>query len=58
MNIEKRLENAELAIMGIVAITKQILPPEMQEDIDNLMSTYFDANQSLGMEPIFKFNQD
>jgi len=58
MNIEKRLENAELAIMGLVSLVKQTFPPALQEDVDTLMSAYFHANQSLGMNPIFEFNQE
>jgi len=48
MNIEKRLANTEAALVALVTLLKDTLPPTAGNDIDNMMSQYFEANRGLG----------
>jgi len=54
-NLEERLKNAETALFTLATIIIDTYPPEMQDCINYLLSEYYDANISLGMEPATSF---
>ena len=47
-DIEKRLQNTERALIALWSLMKETMPPEYQENIDRMVSEYFDANYALG----------
>lgn len=47
-NMEKRVNNNEIAIMSMVVIIQQLLPPELSAQLDAVMEEYCDAAESLG----------
>jgi len=49
-DLEKRLRNTEMALLGLWTLMKDTMPPSYQEDIDKMMNDYFDANASMGSD--------
>lgn len=47
-NIEERLHNTDQALMSLVAILQDVLPPAYSDDVTVMMSRFYDANVSLG----------
>ena len=54
-NLEDRLKNAETALFTLATIIIDTYPPETQDHINYLLSEYYDASISLGMEPATSF---
>ena len=54
-NLEERLKNAEAALFTLATLIIDNHTPEAQDHINYVMSEYYDANISLGMEPTISF---
>lgn len=48
VKIEKRLQNTEKALCAIVTVLEGLQPPDTQRSLEQIMSNYYDANESLG----------
>lgn len=51
MNIEKRVQNIENALLLIMSEIIDVLPPDMQKSVSATMQRFHDANLSLGHDP-------
>ena len=46
--LEKRLSNCEFIIVGLWVAARDALPSDTQEDIDKMLTQYFNAGRSYG----------
>ena len=47
-NIEKRMYNVEVALIGLFTLIEDTLPPVYADDVNRMMSDFFDATKQLG----------
>jgi len=48
MNTEARLHNLEVAFMAYYSLTVDLLPPDWQESVGQMMEDYFEASEKHG----------
>ncbi len=49
-NIQKRVENTEVALVALWSLIEDTLPQEHREATTQMMNDFFDANVELGAE--------
>ena len=50
IQLERRLANTEKALLAFWSILEGLQPPSAQEDVNNMLESYANANTSLGSE--------
>lgn len=48
--LKKQVRNTQKALLALWAMTDDLAPPCVYDDVHKMMEAYFDANQSLGMK--------
>lgn len=44
--LKARIHNLEVLLFGYITITKDLLPPSFQEDVDHIFSCAYDASST------------